>query len=199
MDPTGEAHLKGYSKTFDQHGESPKALQWQNYKSATLRYKQILSDLEPENTSILDVGCGMGDILPFIYAKATNFRYLGVDRNASFIDVANKRYEGHEFRVFDPFKDDLGQTFDIVILCGALNANKPGWMENRQQKIKKLFSLANTAVVFNMAGSLHHMEPDSRVAYADAQEITEFCAKLSPKIVVKTHYHPKDFTVVLFK
>lgn len=191
--------LKGYRKTFNSYGESPKALQWLNYKSAALRYRQLVTELELENRTILDIGCGMGDLLPYLYAKSANFSYLGLDITPEFIEVAKKRYEGHDFKVFDPFTEDIGETFDIVVLSGAMNANKPNWLDSRKQKIKRLYELANQAVAFNMAGALIHIEPEQRVAYADAQEILGFCAKLTTKIILKTHYHPQDFTVVLFK
>lgn len=189
----------GYSKALSEYGESPKSLQWNNYASAAIRYRQIVADLDLDGKSILDIGCGMGDILPYIYSKAPNFEYLGVDRNEDFINIAKKRYEGHNFRVFDPFKENLGQTFDVVILCGAMNANKPNWLENRKQKIHQIYSLADKAVAFNMAGALQPIKSQSRVAYADVQEIVEFCANLTPRLIVKTHYHPKDFTVLIFK
>jgi hypothetical protein len=122
-----------------------------------------------------------------------------VDITPEFIDIANKRYAGHEFKVSDPFKEDLGRVFDIVILCGALNANKADWLESRKRKIKRLYELAGQAVAFNTAGGLYPIEPDSRVAYADAREILDFCAELTPKVILKTHYHPRDITVVMFK
>lgn len=190
---------KGYKKTFQSYGESPKALQWLDYRSAAIRYRQLLSELDIENRSILDVGCGMGDLLPFIYSRCDKFEYLGVDVVPEFIDVAKKRYEGHQFRLLNPFIDQMDSTFDIVVLCGALNSNKTDWLNKRKEKIVKLFELTNEALTFNMAGALLRIEPDQRVAYADTKEILEFCSNLTPKIIIKTHYHPKDFTVVMFK
>jgi hypothetical protein len=141
----------------------------------------------------------MGDLLPFIYAKAEKFDYLGVDIVPEFIEVAKKRYEGHDFRVLDPFTEDVGRNFDIVVLCGALNANKTDWLENRKTKIKRLYELADKCVAFNMAASFEQVQQDQRVAYANPKEILDFCSTLTPRIILKTHYHPKDITIVLFK
>lgn len=199
MNSDNSVPLKGYKKTFHKSGESPKALQWQDYRSAAIRYRQLLQDVDVEGRSILDIGCGMGDLLPYIYAKSDNFNYLGVDVIEKFIEVAKKRYLGHDFRVLNPFTKDLEQTFDVVVACGALNAPKTGWLENRQQKIKRLYELANQAVAFNMAGSFEPGASGDRVAQADVRQILEFCTKLTPKVILKTHYHPKDFTIVMFK
>lgn len=188
-----------YNKSYSLHGATPKALQWHDYKSAALRYQNLLTGLDFCGKSILDVGCGMGDLLPYLLSKSSNFTYLGVDVNANFIETAQKRYDGFDFKVLNPFKDELNKKFDIVLLCGALNENKENWLQSRKEKIKKLYDLANEAFVFNMAGSLIPPAPGRIVAYADAREILDFCATLTPKIILQTNYHPKDFTVKMFK
>jgi len=196
---TDENPEHNYREAFNTYGESPKALRWSNYRSAALHLKHLTIDLEIGNKSILDVGCGMGDVLPFLYAKTDNFEYLGVDINSDFINIARKRYEGHEFQILDPFKEKVGRTFDFVLSSGTLNSNIPGWQEDRKQKIAKLFELADEALIFNMAGSFGQIPRGRTIAYADAQNILDFCLTLSPKVILKTHYHPKDFTIVIFK
>ena len=121
-----------YKKSLAEHGEGPKALLWANYRIAAIRYKELVADIPIEGRSILDAGCGMGDLLPFLYAKSTNFRYLGVDTNNDFIKIAKKHYEGHEFKVADPFTKKIGR-FDIVISSGVLNGNVDNWMEKRKK------------------------------------------------------------------
>jgi SAM-dependent methyltransferase len=199
MDSTDPSELRGYSKSFSVHGASPKAMLWHDYRAAARRYRQLLVDLDLDGKSILDVGCGMGDLLPYIYVRTENFNYLGVDKYSQFIEIAKERYAGHEFRTVDPFIHDIGGTFDVVVLCGALNTNEPNWMENRQRKIRRLFEFANEAVVFNMAGSSVDLPAGKTVAYAKIQDIVEFCYTLTPKIGLRSQYHPKDFTVTLFK
>lgn len=199
MDTANGSDLKGYKKTFREYGESPQALQWSDYRSAASRYRELLSELDLNKRTILDVGCGMGDLLPYIYARTMDFKYLGVDIVEEFIDVAKKRYAGHSFRLINIFKEDLGQTFDVVILCGALNANRENWLEKRKAKIKHLYELANEVVVFNMAGGLNPNTSSGRVAQADARIILDFCATLTPKIILKTNYRSDDFTIVMFR
>lgn len=191
--------ITDYNKGFNDHGESPKALQWTSYKSAAIRYRQLVNDLELGNKSILDAGCGMGDLLPYIYAKTANFQYLGVDVTPEFIDIAKKRYHGHEFQVADPFSDEFTERFDVVVSSGVLNANKPSWLEERKQRIQKLYVIADEVLAFNMAGGLAPLPEGKKVAYARALDILNFCISLTPKIIFKSHYHRKDFTIVMFK
>jgi hypothetical protein len=50
-----------------------------------------------------------------------------------------------------------------------------------------------------MAGGLKPIPNDSLIAYADAQEIFDFCRTLTPRVILRTEYLAKDFTIVMFK
>lgn len=163
-----------------------------------LRFRELVRDVPVHSKSILDAGCGLGDLLPFLYAKSPDFSYLGVDKKAEFIEFARKHYEGHEFRVGDPFDKKIGM-FDIVISSGVMNGNEPDWMEKRRKMISTLWDQTGEALAFNMAGGNVPIANDSLIAYADAGEIYEYCKTLTPRVILKAHTIRKDFTVVMFK
>jgi SAM-dependent methyltransferase len=192
------ASTNSYGDAFKEHGESPKALHWTNYRSQALRLRILVADLEIEGKTILDAGCGMGDLLPFLYTKSANFTYLGVDIEPQFIKIAKKRYEGEQFKVFDPFTKPLG-SFDLVLSSGVMNSNISNWLEARKQMISALFEQATEALAFNMAGGFEPAHTSGRIAYANAQDILDFCKALSPNIKLRYDYHPEDFTITIFK
>lgn len=187
-----------YDKAFEEHGESPKALHWSSYRVPAVRFSELVKDLPVEGRSILDAGCGMGDLLPFLYSKSTDFKYLGADTKAEFIDVAKRRYEGHEFVVADAVNDDLGK-FDVVIASGILNGNVENWMEKRQSAIRNLFDKTSEVLAFNMSGSVNPIPNTDITAFADLKEIFGFCAGLTPKIIVRAHYTKRGFAIIMFK
>jgi SAM-dependent methyltransferase len=188
-----------YAKYFKKYGSSPKAMLWHDYRSSVARYKEIVADIDFDAKTVLDAGCGMGDLLPFIFAKSDNFQYLGVDSSEDFINIARKRYEGEKFEVADMFADTFAKKFDIVLCCGALNHNSDNWLQERKDKIAKLYSLANYCLAFNMAGGLAENHTVRNIAYANADEIIDFCKTLTPKLVFRGQYHPRDFTILLTK
>jgi SAM-dependent methyltransferase len=187
-----------YNKSLAEYGESPKALLWWDYRSMAVRFRELVKDIPLDGKSVLDAGCGMGDLLPYLYAKSTSFKYLGVDLNKGFIEIAAKRYEGHDFKVADPFSQKVGE-FDVVLSSGVMNGNYEGWLERRKAMIAALFGQANQALAFNMAGGLRPIPDDSLIAYADAREIFEYCQTLSPRVILRAHYLQKDFAVVMFR
>lgn len=187
-----------YENSYRQYGAGPKALLWWDYRSMGVRFHELMKDVPVEGKTIMDAGCGMGDLLPFLYSNSTSFKYLGVDKNKGFIEIAKKRYEGHNFKVADPFKDKIGD-FDVIISSGVMNGNHEGWLEKRKQMIEALYGQANQVLSFNMAGGLRPVPNDSLIAYADAREIFEYCQTLSPRVILRAHYLQKDFAVVMFK
>ena len=187
-----------YDKAFDDYGPGPKALLWWDYRSMAIRFRELVKEVPVDGKSILDAGCGMGDLLPYLYAKSTDFNYLGIDGSEKFIEIAKKRYEGHQFKAGDPFRHPEGM-FDVVLSSGVMNGNVDSWQAKRKKMIKALWSQTGEVLAFNMAGGLKPIKHDSLIAYADAQVIFDYCKTMSRRVVLKTDYLEKDFTIVMFK
>jgi SAM-dependent methyltransferase len=186
-----------YSSAFAKYGESPKSLHWVSYPSQAVRLKHIARATDLEGKTILDAGCGMGDLLPFIYAYTNSFHYLGMDINKSFIEVAKKRYVGHDFKAGDPFFGKMKSRFDVVLSSGVMNENIENWPVIRQQMISSLFNLCTETLVFNMAGNKKYMPADGKIAYAVIDDIYSFCKTLARTVSINDSYSHYDFTVVM--
>ena len=191
--------IKSYRRSFEKYDGGIQSLQWTSYKSAALRFANLVKDVNLDNRSVLDVGCGFGDLVPFIASKTLHFEYTGVDLMNEFIAEAKKRYPEFEFKAADFFSQSLG-TFDIVFCSGALNGKSENVIGDRKQKIKKMFRCANEALVFNMAGGFKATNlKSSQVYYADSLHILAYCMTLTPKIIFRHHYRKNDFTIVMYK
>lgn len=190
-----------YSKAFKKHRGSIKSLMWNSYSSAAERYKELIQDIDFNNKSILDVGCGFGDIIPFIFSKCDSFEYTGVDFTKEFIEKAKKKYPDFRFINGNYFKNPLRKKFDIIICCGALNGNYgKKTVRFRKEAIQVMFHHCKEAVAFNMAGGISPVnKKKSIIYYTDSLKLLTYCATLSEKIILRNHYHPKDFTIIIFK
>ena len=193
--------IKSYQKTFGKHGVGPRALQWVSGKAQKVRFRELLADIDLEGKSILDVGCGFGDILAFIEAKTGRFIYTGVDAVPEFIEVAREKHQGHEFIVGDYFGQPLRRKFDIIISSGALNSNIRNPLGYRKKAIKTMFDHAKEVVAFNMAGG--HPQPRNKkgykVWYAESLDVLRYCLGLTSRVILRHHYRRRDFTIVMFK
>ncbi len=193
--------IKSYQGTLKRHGVGPKALQWTSTAAADLRYKELVADIEIEGMTILDVGCGFGDIIPYLAKKTDKFVFTGVDIVPEFVKVAIKNYPQHQFLVNNYFDNPIDKKFDVVMSSGALNSNIKNPYRYRKRAIKTMFDHAKKGLVFNMAGFSPQPKnrEGSRVYYANSQKILKYCLSLSSRVIYRHHYHPKDFTIVMFK
>lgn len=192
-------HLEeDYDKSLKMYGAGPKALLWWDYRSMAIRFRELVKDIPVNGKTIMDAGCGLGDLLPYLYAKSVNFRYTGYDIKPEFVEEAKRHYEGHEFKVGDPFHNRLG-LYDVVISSGVMNGNVKNWMAKRQKMIANLFDQTGEVLAFNMAGGVRPIPHDSLIAYADANEIYNFCKTLTRHVKLDTSYLDKDFMIVMYK
>lgn len=78
--------------------------------------------IAPEGGRVLDLGCGYGDFAPFFVDRCS---YLGIDHNASYIEVAERMNAGSPARfivadVADTVVRDHG-PFDLIMMSGVLH------------------------------------------------------------------------------
>ena len=193
--------IKGYRETFRKYGIDHRALQWNSKQAQELRFKQLVNEIDFEGKNILDVGCGFGDIIPFISAKTKNFEYIGVDIIPEFLQVAKNKYPKRKFIERDYFENPIDEMFDIVLTSGTLNANIKNPYKYRARAIQVMWEHSNDVVAFNMAGAYPQLQnkKGNRVYYADLDKIIYFCKTLTTNIIIRKEYRPNDFTIIMFK
>jgi 2-polyprenyl-3-methyl-5-hydroxy-6-metoxy-1,4-benzoquinol methylase len=72
-----------------------------------------------EATEILDVGCGLGEMVAFLSDELESVRFTGIDFSPGAIESCRRRLPAHRWAVADVVADDLPQPFDAVI-CSEL-------------------------------------------------------------------------------
>mgnify|MGYP000279977529 CR=1 FL=1 len=69
-----------------------------------------------EGISVLEVGCGAGELLNGIRAK----RKVGIDFSPTMIATAKERFPGVDFHVMEAENIELDETFDLIILSNLI-------------------------------------------------------------------------------
>jgi len=72
--------------------------------------------LVPEGLRVLEVGCGLGDLL----AAVKPARGLGIDMSEMMVKEASRRHPSLEFRVADVETLEVNEQFDVIILADVL-------------------------------------------------------------------------------
>lgn len=180
-------------------GDRLHALGYRANESQERRFQALLHWGEMSGCSVLDLGCGYGDLRPFLDQHYRDFIYLGVDFLAEFIDAAQLRY-GHmprtQFFQSDFLTAGLPEV-DVVIACGSLNYRSSNSL-HPWQTISRMWEVAQRGVVFNLLDAAHFESDEVLCAYGH-DEVLQFCRQLDPATQIVRGYLPDDFTVLMHK
>ena len=173
------------------------ALGWKAQEGQETRFK-ILSQIGDLNSSsVLDVGCGHGDLCGFLNKKFTGLRYIGVDLDESFLDFAIEKYSltgETSFFLGDFTKANLPVT-DYILASGTLNYLNSD-ADYVFKTVTKLFNGCRIGFGFNMLSKVENSN-GLLIAY-EPQQILAHCRTLTSNIIFKEGYYENDFTVMMY-
>ncbi len=91
-------------------------------------------------------------------------------------------------------------TFDVVTANGIFYLLGEQAWPMMQQIIERLYELATSAVAFNsLSAWANKEEQEAGEYYADPIKVVDFCRRLTPWVVLRHDYHPRDFTIYMYK
>jgi SAM-dependent methyltransferase len=158
-----------YRRRLREHGVGPQALGWTKGNQKA-RFDAALRGLGLSFGSVLDVGCGFGDLYDHLLARGWSGRYLGVDIVPEFIAVARERHVGQaaEFLELDPTSEPLGREAEVGVAIGLLNHDLAGEAEAYiEAMIRRLWQATSRLVAVDFLSTtanerrdeLHHTDP----------------------------------------
>ena len=133
-----------YTRIFINGKNRNNMVAWDVPGSQEQNFSLITSNID-YNDSILDYGCGIGDIIK--YLEDNNIKisdYLGVDINKIYIDKAKIDYPNNEFKLINSI-NDINGDYDSVCASGVFT-----WFITREDfinTINKLYDICNKRVL----------------------------------------------------
>lgn len=178
--------------------ETVEALGWKEDESQQKRFDVISSVGDLSGCSVLDIGCGRGDLKAYLDRRYAAITYIGVDQMPEFITDARRRYEGmvDTFFYLSDFTTAALPPVDYVIACGAMGyrCEDPHFF---LELISRLFASATKALAFNMLDATRFPEHQLLVGH-DREKVLAHCKTLSPFVKLVTGYLDDDFTVFMY-
>jgi len=191
---------KFYTDNFNKYGKNLKSIGWSNKKDQILRFNKIFTGIEYRNKSILDVGCGFGDLYFFLRKKNkdVNFKYSGIDITSNFVEITKERLSLTNSNVYCGEVFNLNKKFDIVVASGSMSYNFKGAKNKNLLLIKKMYEITKKVLSMNFMSSYSDFELKKNLHYKP-EEMFQFAKKLSPKVNLIHDYNLYEFTIQIFK
>ena len=190
-----------YENRIHPQQESYRVLDWASSKSQQLRFRILADNVDLDGRSILDVGCGLGDLWGYLKRREIPAEYTGVDLLEEMLAEAARRHPGATFVRGDVFREPdpfAGRQFDVVFGSGIFNLNLGNNHAFLPRAISRLLELSREHVVFNL---LHARMPgtDPTYAYYNPEEVRLAMEGKPVEYEIVDDYLGNDFTVICRK
>ena len=189
-----------YNARFEKYGNDIKTVGWGSASSQKIRFEVLFRNLEPMGKTILDIGCGLGDLVPFLEERTDgDFQYIGIDIAEKLIEHATNTRENErtKFHHGDVFSLCLPEV-DIAVLSGALSLEVNNIESYAYETMKRMHELVDEAACLNFLSKYVDYELDKNHHYSPEKVFTE-AIKLTKRVNLFHDYPLHEFTVQLFK
>ncbi len=188
-----------YKKLYKKHGISPEAVKARDSEQQKNRFEYLLSCAQiKKNDSILDVGCGSGEMLSFLRKNKLKGFYCGVDFVDEFVEHANHAYKKDlkaKFIKMNITNEEFEESYDWVLLSGVFNDLREDSEVFLYSTIEKMFKASNKGIIFNSLTKYVDYE-DENLFYSYPDQVIKYCFEnLSKYIVLSTNYQLKENTI----
>jgi ubiquinone/menaquinone biosynthesis C-methylase UbiE len=198
LKPSDASVLKRfYDGRYRFYGHDPRSLGW-IVGTQQIRFKQLTSIGEVNGCSILDVGCGFGDLYGYLLAKGIRVEYTGIDLNPIFIKIAKIAYPDANFIVGDFEDTHFPGRFDWSFESGIFNMKIEDNDAFIRNTLKKMFRICKKGLAADFLNSRTIIK-DHSMYYQDPEDMRYFCHSLSDHVILKSGYRPAEFCVYVYK
>lgn len=190
-----------YETRLARLGRCPATVGWGSAESQVLRFDQLFRGIDPRGCRILDVGCGLGDLVDFLDARiGDDFDYVGIDLAPALIDDARARLGGprRAFAALDILDTaPPGGPFDLVVLSGALTFRIADNLAHTRAMLGRMFALSRRAVAANFLSTTADHQLDKNYHHCPHQ-LVDIATGLTRRFALYHDYPLHECTLHLF-
>lgn len=172
------------------------SLGWGDVERQERRFEELVLVGDITDCTVLDVGCGYGDLRAHIDRAWRGVKYIGIDQYSPFLEEASKRFMSAPNTTF-LHGDFLSLTLppvDYVFASGSLSyrSDEPQFIYDA---IDKLFAVCRRGLAFNLLSKVD--EEDAILCAYDPAEILAHCRRWTTDVELREGYLHGDFTILM--
>jgi SAM-dependent methyltransferase len=197
VDPFGRI-ANYYQDLVQKYGHDPRACDYGRPQSQEIKFRVLSEAMPVKGRSVLDVGCGFADFHRFLRERFGEVRYSGIDVCPAMVEEARRLDPGCEVKLANILDASIRERFDLVTANGIFYLLGDEAWPTMQEIVRRMYAVAEHAVAFNSLSSWAE-DKEAGEFYADPAEVLQFCRTLTPWVVLRHDYHPRDFTIYMYK
>jgi SAM-dependent methyltransferase len=193
-----------YREKLSAGGTSPKGVDFNSPFAQQERFRQLLRIVDTPGASLLDYGCGYGELLRYLMSTSADLvRYMGYDVSDAMIAAAKDLFANETIATFESKRAEV-KPADFVVGSGLFNISfmdgKAEWLAHIETTIDDMAALAVRGFSFNMLTAFsdpERMRDD--LTYGDPHYYFDYCRKFSRHVSLIHDYELYDFTILVRK
>jgi SAM-dependent methyltransferase len=193
-----------YTAKVEDHGTTPRGVDWNSTESQELRFDQLLKVVEgPGPFSLNDYGCGYGALAAYLRRGGSNCLYRGFDISERMIEKARQQDAGPAcyFTSNEPELTPADYTVASGIFNVKIDTPVAQWTAYVMDTLDRVSALSKRGFAFNVLTSYsdaERMRPD--LYYADPCFLFDHCKRRFARRVAVLHdYKLYEFTMIVRK
>jgi SAM-dependent methyltransferase len=191
--------IERYNKRLEKFGASIDALASGTEERRRVRFTVLSQIGVSPGDSILDLGCGLGDLWLFFNEKGTDVNYSGIDINPQLIMEARKRYPGVSFDVKDIQTDKLSKVdYVLSTSCFNLTLSRQNNYEFASDILQKSFSLAQKGVAIDFLSDYVDFRGVKEAFYYSPEKMFNIAKKITKRVCIRHDYPLFEFCLYLY-
>lgn len=140
-----------FDKSCSVASEGWQASLWTSEEEQFYRYAVMAKFINWNGCSVLDVGCGQGDLMKYIKDRSKAVTYTGVDVSQEMIKTAKTRFPDGDFIHADFLADSFQpKPHDFVFGIGTFCLRTDNQLDYLKKSIEKLFKLSRRCLGINL-------------------------------------------------
>jgi cyclopropane fatty-acyl-phospholipid synthase-like methyltransferase len=185
--------LKKFSETYQIHD-------WESREAQTARFRVLFDNIPLEGMSILDIGCGCGDLYTLLLEAELDIDYTGIDILPGMVDKALSLHKDARFLCGDLFSDNkiCNKKYDVIYTSGIFNLNLGNNADFFKRAVETFTGMAEKYIVITL---LDEASPgrDDTYYYFNPQHAASAVKNAGWNVSVIKGYLANDFTLICSK
>lgn len=193
-----------YTQKVIQHGDSSLGVDWNSKESQYLRFEQLLKVITKKKFSLLDYGCGYGELINYLNNTDFDCNYHGYDLSEEMIKKAIEKFGANDKTKFVSVFPE--ENFDYTIASGIFNvklnlASDTEWYAYIIETINLFHKISTSGFSFNALTKYSDKEyMKDYLYYADPMQLFDYCKRNFSRNVALLHdYNLYEFTILVRK
>ncbi len=192
------AHVQSYWDEKAKHSSSDsERVEW-SQRTQKMRFEAFVTNHDLSGRSILDVGCGVGDLLKHLQRRGINCDYSGFDISPEMVRICREKFPGVDFECGNFSNWNPRRQFDYTIAIGIHNIQLDGARKILERVTRKQFEMSKIAAHISLLTDRYSGYAPHIMAWR-VEEVLSMALEITPYVVVRHDYLPNDFGITLYR